>query len=231
MQRVRVSVCGLPFNLSLPSISSIAPMSFMKKKNALAAKANKVSPPPPSDIPPSPNLGYDPCCFANNISILLDKQALGAKGSTPVTPGGKKDMDKGELLMAEILAMGGSKQDLELLDGIDSGSEIEDLGDDDEEEDEEEETPKAKKAPAKKTDKKKKASEEIVEVRERVDKPARQWLRVGSGLISMIINFLFFFFFLVRLPILPIVGTILAWTQERNCQLHEVSVWKRSGGS
>jgi len=75
-------------------------------------------------------------------------------------------MDKGELLMAEILAMGGSKHDLELLDGIDSGSEIEDLGEDndDDEEEDEEETPKAKKAPVKKVDKKKKASEEIVEV-------------------------------------------------------------------
>ena len=73
-------------------------------------------------------------------------------------------MDRGELLMAEILAMGGSKQDLELLDGIDSGSEIEDL-----DEDEEDEEPEAKKAApaAKKTDKKKKASEEIVEVKYR----------------------------------------------------------------
>jgi len=69
----------------------------------------------------------------------------------------RKDMDKEELLMSEILAMGGSKQDLELLDGIDSGSEVEDM---DEDENEEEET---KAATAKKANNKKKikASEEV----------------------------------------------------------------------
>ncbi|KAF8935212.1 hypothetical protein BGZ58_005167 [Dissophora ornata] len=57
-------------------------------------------------------------------SQTLKKISLKAKMSTSKDKA-QKDVEKHEQFMKEILAMGGSKQDLELLEGIDSDSEIE----------------------------------------------------------------------------------------------------------
>ncbi|KAG0363946.1 hypothetical protein BGZ54_007935 [Gamsiella multidivaricata] len=59
---------------------------------------------------------------------------LSAKASAKVKKAagqdkGKKGLGHDDLLMQEIIAMGGSKQDLELLQGIDSDSEIEEVDD------------------------------------------------------------------------------------------------------
>ncbi|KAF9082208.1 hypothetical protein BGX29_004003, partial [Mortierella sp. GBA35] len=68
----------------------------------------------------------------------------------------EKVTGKDDLLMREILAMGGSEKDLELFRDIDSGSELEGEGDDSDSDNDDKKS-KAKAVPVKKSTKKKKA--------------------------------------------------------------------------
>ncbi|CAO3568937.1 unnamed protein product [Mortierella alpina] len=78
------------------------------------------------------------------------------KGKKPVQAEPDTKAPHSDLLMSEILAMGGSEQDLELVNGVDSGSEIE--GDDSDSGDESVDTPVKSKAKSSKATGKKKSS-------------------------------------------------------------------------